>query len=902
MTDVLKKYILNLCSSDLSDQMNSILEQQEVEIVSKFDETQKYDFVLIDSDDTQLPCTCAVIFIGEPKNRSQFFKNNGKAIISKEMTSDTIESIIFDRLLGNSSSLSLEKAFDSEIDSCGSFKVTDHLNGGYYSDLVAAKAVVNDFDFLRVRNSFFNLVNFFSVIIDSKKGLFPVDVDFGISDEKFIIQSHFNVMDFGGEYLWSSLSPKGDKFLHDAVEYVDTLDCYILEKTGRLVVTLVISKDPSSMKNIFLHNVKSFKLMNVEDLVGGTTTTSVEDLPADISLAEKTQHISKVKNILEDDQMSDGHLVNVTRVVKFLKKTSFTLDDLSLDNFSTLVKGYPNEAVLDSLTINDKKLIIDSLKDEEKFSNLESSLEEVEKIAGLDEFLDSLVTKIDGLSLEQANEIVTLTESQDADEEMTRVGGWKEEEDNHKEVIKGSPEDLGEVSTMVKGSKEDLTEDRTIISGSPEKSNNDSVTIKGTPEDTNKGKFTLKKFEGVNEWSSKKDDIISGIRKRAEELKNKGASLSDLGTELTTIVSESLDIDIKDSSSISKGLFENASEKFVTSVKHESKSEQDNSEEVAKLRADLIKRDTQLGRMMKLIEGMKKELVSKKQVISSPTDDTFNVELNKLKAEVDKRDKQIDLLKKNLENTHGVVDKINSITDQNNELLDTVSVEPDIVKNLEDEVKRLTSQLSLAQGRIESISEKADSEKEMADSRSNNESKLFREKFMKSQEIINKFQDENKSLEKELFELKRVKEELENKANLLASNDHSEELKEKDQALAELSKVSKQNEDRYRAAGLRIKQLEQKNKFLTAQVSEATKKAKKGSGAGAKGAVDPKTAHKIKQLERLTEKLKGSSDKFEEELTAKKKEVHQSKLENNTLKLKIDELERKISKLDKQAA
>jgi hypothetical protein len=944
MSDVSKKYILNLCENNLSDYLKKFFLEIEAEISDKNIEEKVFDFILIDNESITLPVTKPVIFVGELVDRINFFKNNGVAVISNEFIKDSIEEVILKRLLGNNSSLNIEKAFDTKIDSNGSFKVTDHLNSGYYCDLLAAKAALSDFSYLNIRNSFFNLMNFISLVIDSDSGEFPVDVDFGISEEKFVIQTHFNVENFGAELLWSSFGDKENSFLKNSLDYCETIDCYILEKTGRLVLTLIIDKSESKMNNICIHNIKSFKLINIEELSGTSKVVSLGDI-GEVKLAsEKIQSISKVQNILEDDQVSQGHLVSITRVTKFIKNSGISTEGLSLENFDQIVSGYPNKNVLELLTVSDKNLIIESITNEVTCENLSHSLEEVEEVVGLDDFLESLVTKIDGLSPDEANEIISLegdvTEisstvvkgTADEEESSVTIKGSFEDQGEENEMVKGSREDLTEESQMIKGEREDLTEPTQMIKGSKEDLTEPTQMIKGdsTPEDTTKvvikgesqnstaGEMTRLDFssaENKAQWSSAKLDIISEVRKRAAILKESGKSLKDLNQEVSEIVSNKLNMNSSESEVLSKGLFENASEKFVTD-KNIGKGNGGNALraklENDKLKQDLDRRDSQLVRMKRLIDGMKRELVQKKELEtdelkSSATElgpsSTASLDVINLNAELEKRDKQIELLKKNLDASNQNSEKLKNTLSDQNEPREVISNTDELeLNNLKSEVKKLESQLQMAQARAESSNKRAENEKEMSSNRSANETKMFREKLAKSQEVISKFQKDNSDLSREVFELKKLKEDFENKANLLASNDHTEELKEKETQLTEVSKVSKQNEDRYRAANLRIKQLEQKNKFLTAQVSQASKKSSTSSGGSASAKMDPKASHKLKQLERVNEKLKASSGKFETELAAKKKEAHQFKLENNTLKLKIDELERKLSKLDKKAA
>lgn len=917
-----KKYILNLCQIDLPIDLLEICERLELSISNKAEEGIEYFFQFIDSEEISLTSSAPLLFIGSPKSRIEFFKNNGSAIIEPSQFINPLYKIVVERLLGGNSTLSLDRAYSEAIDSSGQFKITDHLNSGYYCDMLAAHAKGSDFNYLNIRNGFFNLLNFVSLVIDHKSGSFPLEVDFGTSNENFVLQAHFNIENFGAEYLWGSLEEKSEyNFLNQMLEYVDGFDTYILEKTGRLVLTIFWSKEKvESHAPIFIHNIKSFKMINIEEVVGRVSTDSLDHVNGKANILESTKVISEVRDLLSDDQVSDGHLVTVSRITKYLKKHLKKEESLSLENIDSLLTNYPNQEVLGLLSINDKKLIVDSINNNETFENISNSLEEVEKVAPFDDFLDSFLSKVDNLSLEQANEIVTLGGAKEATAK-SRLGNWLGQEDENV-MVSGSREDLTEHTQVIKGQREDLKEQTQVIKGTREDLSDGNVLIKGSVSDSGNDDELFSRISSTqveSRWSDTKADIAKEIRERINASNTK--DISKLSEEVSKVISEKFNIDEQESSSLVKGLFENASEQFITNkdigpgnggeiVRARLENE--------KLTGEISKKDDQLIRMKRIMDNMKKEIITIRakeagiigdESISSneggSPEAVSNGELTELRSELESRRKKIEVLENNLKN---IQENTKDQSDKLAQEIDSLTVESSIEKDhpvlaaKNVEIVKLEAKLKMANERNQKLNENLEFEKESSNTRLDNDTKKFREKMMKSQELINGFQKDKKDLLIRLSNLEKENHELKEKPSVEPESGSNKDLEKSVKEIETLTKSLKASDDKYRVANLRVKQLEQKNKFLTAKVDQGDKGIKKKNGGLAAKANDAKLNHKIKQLDKMNEKLKESSSRNEKELTKKKKELLQSKQEQNTLNLKIKELERKLLKYEKKAA
>jgi len=101
-------------------------------------------------------------------------------------------------------------------------------------------------------------------------------------------------------------------------------------------------------------------------------------------------------------------------------------------------------------------------------------------------------------------------------------------------------------------------------------------------------------------------------------------------------------------------------------------------------------------------------------------------------------------------------------------------------------------------------------------------------------------------------------------------------------------------------AGRKFRGYEQKIKFLNAKIEELTKSVANNKNAanaasGSGGATKVSDA-KVKQLEKVVDKIKDSNQKAQDDLVAQKAETLKYKKEVTVLTNKIQELERKVKK------
>ncbi|WP_417335383.1 hypothetical protein [Halobacteriovorax marinus] len=870
MSDVQEKYILNLLGDSLHESYVEVLQELGFSLDTEREDGREYKFTLAGPGESISDLVEAqIIYIGESKEHASLFKEGVVAIVPSELGESEVDRTFFKRLLGEDSTLRTSESISNGLEGIGSFKVSDHLNSGFYSDSIAIKAAKREFDFFKVKKALFHLFELSSQIILSDKGSFPLDIDFGVCGDDFFIQAHFPVESFYLEYLVDNfLSDK--ESIGQIIENVNSLDIYKLSRTDKLVLTCAWSKG-SENKAIYIHDIEKFNFNGI------SKKEDIENFELKDTLDESFSLKSASSRTLE--------LGNIKRIVDFVKMQSS--DDITISNLSKFLENYPNKKIIKGITQHDKEEILKVLQSSQKIEEIENSVSKKEISLSNEEVLEKLINKIENLDIDEANEIVSLG-LQDYSEAVTRVSGWVDKPDNSKTIISGSREDIGEKTQLIKGSREDLTEETFVISGDSNSSESESNSRREVNYDNVQAHLP--------KWRAAKDGLIAKLRERVKS----DNELKDLNIkdEISSLFQENLNIEGSESNALVKGLLDDTLINSLEVTKEESTSSID--KEVTHLRDSAAKKDAQISRMMKLIDAMKKELIIQKKNADPERDSVAEVELAKVKDELSKKEKEIEILKSNRDNMSEALEAQRHKDDLVQDIVKQIPNNAEI-KSFEAKVKTLEAQLEDARERSELLNTKLEQERKDALIKSDEDTAHFRTKMMKSQQVINSFQKENKELSKEVERLQSLQRELDTIVPEQSTSNDASELIEKEKEIEMLNLEVKKSVDQSKALGLKIKQLEQKNKFLMAQVEESARKSSAGRGSSRSGA-DTKSQHKIKHLEKLNENFKTEAQNAKSELAQKKKEILKYKQEANLLKTKLAESERKLAVTKKNAA
>lgn len=213
----------------------------------------------------------------------------------------------------------------------------------------------------------------------------------------------------------------------------------------------------------------------------------------------------------------------------------------------------------------------------------------------------------------------------------------------------------------------------------------------------------------------------------------------------------------------------------------------------------------------------------------------------------------------------------------------------------------LVNQLSVAQKRLSQMSERMSQEKGENENREKTKVKRLRSLEAEAQKKIHQLQKDLAESEKKVLQK-------ENERIVLAEKIKTFEMitpdaKQEDKSLEnEIEKLKRQNNDvkeKERRFNLNLKKLEQKNRYLRAQLDASSKKEAEDESSmlGISG-----KDKKLKYYERIIEKMKETETNYQADLEEKSNQVFKLRNEVESHKNKIAELERKLQKYQKKAA
>lgn len=484
-----------------------------------------------------------IISLDTSGNYKNFLTYGGRVCISREVCLDPIGLWALERYTSQYPSYQLNKIFDGDFESA-TFKISGHMSLGYYADLISAKAFNSDYNVIKTRNYFINLLSYIAYLEKSQIAFLPVQVDFKKGENYFVIQTHLSVKNFYLDYLLESLYEEHKKneveaLLFHAFTLTHLVELFYHKKSGKVVINAIWAKsDYKGPQALLIREIESFKQaqINAEILTKNIATPDVylED-DQDINKADLESKNLPGKGVTSKS-LRDGRLAKnplaLKRMIEFVfnkaqeKGLAEELDKINIATLMELLEEFPIEGVVENLDDLDKELILKGLKDpkfmqgitkaekeaQDKIENdqgLKNNIlsEVANKIKGLDPKLLEQISKVSiggsrDLNPDEVNRVEGIF---DQDKEFVRVQGKIDEDD---EVINVEGEegaiDLTEDNILVKGKREEIDDENVRVSGKKEEIDDDHIRVSGSKEEIDDDNVRV---------SGKKDDIDSSIQR-----------------------------------------------------------------------------------------------------------------------------------------------------------------------------------------------------------------------------------------------------------------------------------------------------------------------------------------------------------------------------------------------------
>tara|TARA_R110000868_G_scaffold30668_1_gene113175 strand:- start:3679 stop:6363 length:2685 start_codon:yes stop_codon:yes gene_type:complete len=794
--------------------------------------------------------------------------------------------------------------FDKEV---FNYRYIDPFEEGEIGDVIAQKILDAGFDPLAFRSFHTALMGYFAHHVKRKSFQLPIEIQLGLFQGCVVVQvmagsEVFTVEQIEESFKDSDVNNLYQSLLRQCFESCHILDISKVETSSKVMFTGIWCHDQYALPGgtLLYQNIKRLKRV-VEDLnsqgelklVFGKHESTFEEL----RLAGATARKYGPDEFIETD-----HPYIVKQVVEHcFKKIDANEAQVpaELESLVSLLSDFNNRSLLAKMNSVDWKNALRALQDPSSRELLNAS---VDLVSGdmEDDIFERVIESMARLSDE---DIHVLAEKNIDEDEETLVSG-DEDDDLFKQVVSGSSKD-DKSETRISGATDNIKEALTTVKGHKEKDySKEKTIIQGSGVDplSEKGKFNNK----IGSWDSKKNEILSKAKEKFASLKSKGTEGLDIESEMMNLIQSELDID------------ENTANKIIGSIVGESKDEviaqrvKAKSEAVKaqmyadKLEQELSKRDHQIEKMKEVLQRKTQEAsvrtseaqkTVKKNVAKSIDDDfedsdeSSSVDL-KMANPSDESEQGHD---QNVTKIKLLESKLEHFKKKSSEQQDQLAE----LQNLRKENTALQGQVQIQASRNEAMSSKLTKQTEgMADKGSSELSK-FRERLasiesekQQAKDQLTRLDFSNRELQKKLedkeSEILRLRQ-AESEASASGGDEKSKALqREVDQA--KIRERAAMHETK--ALTLKIRQLEQKLKFATAQIDKQPSRASAAASSAGGGANE-------KRLEKLNQKLADGMKAQAVEIAERKKEAMRFKADNNQLTHKLSELERQLAKYSK---
>lgn len=787
------------------------------------------------------------------------------------------------------------------------------LHLGTFSDQILLELAARDYKVDQAKKYLDELFFFYSYTQQSEITRGSYEIELLIYENWFSLQIVCESKSFWHEYCEQALRPNSDDSAFAGILSRMNHQCLAheilhLKSSERLCLTSIFSRNPNNQSETFiLHEIESFALKQ---------ETLWEETSAKSHLRDVNESQLVAGAGPEVPQDENQKIVSLKRVIRFLERKCYPseLKRITPEQIKVSLADYPNPKVVRALTREDYKFIVKCLHDETVGGEFKKSFEDVYQMNAEESFLDGMLKKLDHLSLEDAGELI-FDGNEDFSETLTKVGGWVESAQEETTLVKGSAE-APEAVTVVKGQREDLGADaryKNVIKSLPQAEGGSDT---GPGFELSREQFQSKAKEM---WEVKRSQILEVIKGEVANLREQNPTVSDVASTVRAVISRELKIDAVDCQTFVDGLVEFSSTPLLEKKLGRSSEEVREELENLKFKLEINKKDDQLRRMKRIIDSMKEQIGKQSQAShqgaseekASAMNDSreWQGKLNSLELENEELRRNLKALEISHERQieqqkREQIEEQEAAAASSEDVSAVVAeeiIERERTKN-EKSLEAMSSKLGVAETRIEVMSSKLEEQrrtceealgqKTAAESRSNMSAAAMSKYKAKAESLERKVRQLEETMLQKEAEIDKLQKD--NKTEQPTSEEGQKLIDEQQKEIQELKNNLAEAEKNLKGSLLKIKQYEQKAKFMSSQLENAKRAAPGASGSGAGGS--PQLEHKIKQLENMNSKIGAASQKLNDELTEKKKEVLDLKKENMALQNKLKALERKSGK------
>ncbi len=532
-----------------------------------------------------------------------------------------IPKLVLRRFFGGEGALAVEENYEEILLSIGTFKVVDGRSLGSYADILANEAGAEGLSLAMIRNFSVQLFSFIDYFSQKELLEYPLDIDYGRSQDCFFIQAHCEDLGLYFENLLESsreseLKSPFVSMLKEMTEKTSLLEIYKLKGSQKFVLTAVwnILEEEKPQNSLIIHQIERFKEKDQKSV----------DFDVKTFFDTNTDRLNKIKAIEKtpskfNPEEKNKELYNpalVKRVVKFLKTKDVFMEKLQTglidkDGLKAEINNFPDKEAIDKITEHDEDQILRILTEDD--DDIEKQTEAIKEQISEDDYVEGILNSLNNMSEEEVKVAAGLEE----DDEVQNVSGEREDLGEDSQRVEGSFDEDSDAITRV-GGKIEEDSDVTKVKGSGSDEKESVTTIKGEKEDLKEETLRIKgSKESLDEkpWQVKRLAVAEKVKEELMVLKERGASKEEIDLKVKSIMMNELQLKEEEGDSFMSALSDDVTDDWVRegidpineSIKAKVKLE--------KAQGQINSRDNQIKKMKSLIDNMKAELLKKQKQI-----------------------------------------------------------------------------------------------------------------------------------------------------------------------------------------------------------------------------------------------------------------------------------------------
>lgn len=402
-----KRTILSLIE-EIPESLKAYMDKLEASIVSKEDNTEysEIDYLLVSTPEYAKEAAASynaqkndikIISVSPSMDIKDFLLGSGRLALNSSILETPFGEIILNKFFRGDSNIHLDETFGEILKNYKDIKITNHLAIGQYADKLGLDAFEAGYNLVSIRSFLDHVIYYLTYLRQGSIAGVPYEVEYGHSDEYFVVNIHTNVKNFVAEYLIDSFGPLNS---NDPIQYLmgvaarstNFLDVTYIENPAKLVLTAYWNKSATSKLNgVSFNNILTTDQTlaqlerKLEDFEYVEEEVVVANLEEKLDKKEEDPLPGSLVELMEPPEGSVLHLIPEasSEIMAFaiaeLKEEhpDQSISDIDPEELRAVIKKFPDQSLIEELTEADEEHLIAKVQ---KSNITQAFEEEVERV------------------------------------------------------------------------------------------------------------------------------------------------------------------------------------------------------------------------------------------------------------------------------------------------------------------------------------------------------------------------------------------------------------------------------------------------------------------------------------------------------------------------------------------